>query len=88
MHGLHEYYIDEKPKSSFRKEIRTFVLFFCAIFVIILVFTNFNLFASNFIGLFEGEIHPVAPISTSIISQDNTIASVVDTAEKNDVEIQ
>ncbi|MEI6119424.1 MAG: hypothetical protein WCP92_09945 [bacterium] len=57
-------------------------------FVIILVFTNFNLFAYNFLGLFANEIHPVAPISTSIISEDGNISSIVDTAQKNDIEIQ
>jgi hypothetical protein len=56
--------------------------------VIILVFTNFNLFASNFLGLFEDEIHPSAPISASIVSEDNNISSIVDTAQKDDVEIQ
>jgi len=56
--------------------------------VIILVFTNINLFAYNFRALFETEIHPSAPISASIVSEDNTISSVVDTAQKNDIEIQ
>ncbi len=46
------------------------------------------MFAANFIGLFEGEVHPVAPISSSIVSADNNIASIVDVAQKNDVEIQ
>ncbi len=88
MYWIHEHYIDQPKKHSFLKEIRTFSLFFGAVFVIILVFTNFNLFAYNFIGLFENEIHAVAPISTSIVSEDNTISSVVDTTQKNDVEIQ
>ena len=87
MHDLHEHYLTDKPKYSFFREVRTFGIFFCSVFVIILVFTNFNLFASNFIGLFEGEVHPVAPISNSV-SEDNNISSIVDTAEKNDVEIQ
>ena len=88
MYWLHEHYLNEQPKNSFRKEVRIFVFLFVGIFVGILVFTNFNLFASNFLGLFEEEIHPVAPMSTSILSQDNDIASIVDTAQKNDIEIQ
>ncbi|MFA6256238.1 MAG: sortase [Candidatus Absconditabacterales bacterium] len=88
MHGLSEHYLTQPQKRSFRQEIRTFVLFFVAVFVIILVFTNFNLFASNFLGLFEDEIHPSAPISASIVSEDNNISSIVDTAQKDDVEIQ
>lgn len=88
MYWLHEHYIEQPQKRSFFQEIRTFAIFFGAVFVIILVFTNFNLFASNFVGLFEGEVHPVAPISSSIVSEDNNIASIVDVAQKNDVEIQ
>lgn len=88
MHWLSEHYLTQPQKRSFRQEIRTFVLFFVAVFVIILVFTNFNLFASNFLGLFEDEIHPSAPISASIVSEDNNISSIVDTAQKDDVEIQ
>lgn len=88
MYWLHEHYINEEPKRSFRKEIRTFALLFGVIFVGILVFTNFNLFAANFRALFEGEIPSTAPISTSAISQDNAIATIVDVAEQNDVEIQ
>jgi hypothetical protein len=68
--------------------MRTFAIFFVAVFTSILVFTNLNLFAYNFRALFEQEIHPSAPISTSIISEDNNISSIVDTAQKNDIEIQ
>jgi len=68
--------------------MRTFGLFFGAVFVIILVFTNLELFAYSFRSLFEQEIHPVAPISTSIVSEDGNISTIVDTAQKNDVEIQ
>jgi len=88
MYWVHEHYIHPPKKRSFWQEIRTFALFFGAVFVIILVFTNFNLFASNFVALFEEEIRPVAPISTSIVSEDNNISSIVDTAQKNDIEIQ
>jgi len=88
MYWLHEHYITEKPKKSFWKEIRTFVLLFGFIFVGILVFTNFNLFAANFRALFADELHATAPINTSLISEDNDISTIVDTAEKNDVEIQ
>ena len=88
MYGLHEHYIAEEPKKSFRKEIRTFVLLFGFIFVGILVFTNLNLFAANFRALFEDEVKPTEPISMSIVSEDNNISTIVDTAEKNDVEIQ
>ena len=38
--------------------------------------------------MFGEEIHPTAPISTSILSEDNDISTIVDTAEKNDIEIQ
>ena len=88
MYWLHEHYIETSKKRSFRQEIRTFALFFVAVFVIILVFTNLNLFASNFVGLFEWEIHPIAPIATSIVSEDSNISTIVDTAQKNDIEIQ
>lgn len=88
MYWLHEHYIDQPPKRSFFREIRTFALFFGAVFVVILVFTNLELFAYSFRSLFAEEIHPAAPISTSIVSENNNISSIVDTAEKNDVEIQ
>lgn len=88
MYWLHEHYMTEQPKNSLWKEIRTFVLIFVVIFVGILVFTNLNLFAANFRALFAEWPHAVAPIQTSIVSQDNDIATIVDTAEKNDVEIQ
>lgn len=68
--------------------MRTFALFFGAVFVIILIFTNFNLFASNFLALFEEETHPIAPIANSIVSEDNNISSIVDTAEQDILEIQ
>lgn len=88
MYWLHEHYIDQPPKRSFFREIRTFALFFGAVFVVILVFTNLELFAYSFRSLFAEEIHPAAPISTSIVSENNNISSIVDTAEKNDIEIQ
>lgn len=88
MYGLEEHYINQPQKRSFFREIRTFGIFFGAVFVIILVFTNLQLFAYNFRALFENEIHPSAPISSSIVSQDGNISSIVDTAQKNDVEIQ
>lgn len=88
MYWLHEHYIDQPQKRSLRHEIRTFVFFFGGVFVTILVFTNLNLFAANFRALFAEEIHPSAPISSSIVSEDNNISSIVDVAEKNDIEIQ
>ncbi len=56
--------------------------------MIILVLTNLELFAYNFRALFESEIHPTAPIATSQISENNSISTIVDTAQKNDTEIQ
>ncbi|MEI6673370.1 MAG: hypothetical protein WCL02_09000 [bacterium] len=53
-----------------------------------MVFTNLELFAYSFRALFENEIHPSTPISTSLVSENNNISSIVDTAQKNDVEIQ
>jgi len=88
MYWIHEHYIDQPQKRSLRHEIRTFVFFFGGVFVTILVFTNLNLFAANFRALFAEEIHPSAPISSSIVSEDNNISSIVDVAEKNDIEIQ
>jgi len=88
MYWLHEHYYNQPKKRSFLREIRTFGLFFAAVFVIILVFTNFNLFASNFIGLFAEEIVPSVPISTSLVSEDNMIFSIVDTAEQKTIELQ
>ena len=88
MYWLQEHYIDQSPRHSFFREIRTFAIFFGVVFVAILVFTNFNLFASNFIGLFEWEVHPSAPLNTSIVSEDGNISTMLDTAQKNDVEIQ
>lgn len=87
MHSSH-HHSDIITKHPFFKEIKTFAIFFVVIFVGILLFTNFNLFASNFNALFGEEIHPTAPISTSILSEDNDISTIVDTAEKNDIEIQ
>lgn len=88
MYWLHEEYIDQPKKRSFWQEIRTFALFFGAVFVIILVFTNLELFAYSFRSLFETEIRPLAPISSTIVSTDSNISTIVDTAQKNDVEIQ
>jgi len=88
MYWVHEHYIDYQKKPSLRQEMRTFAVFFGAVFVIILVFTNLNLFAYNFRALFENEIHPSAPISASIVSEDNNISSIVDTAEKDSIEVQ
>jgi len=88
MYWLHEHYITQPTKPSFRHETRTFVLFFVAVFVLILVFTNLELFAYSFSSLFEKEITPSAPISVSIVSEDNNISSIVDTTQKNDIEIQ
>ena len=88
MYWLHEHYLTQEPKRSFLHEIRRFSLIFVAVFVVILVFTNFNLFAANFRALFADEIHPTAPIHTSLVSEDNAISTIVDTAEQNDVEIQ
>lgn len=88
MYWLHEHYIPQVHKLSVWREMRTFAFFFGAVFVGILVFTNLNLFAASFQGLFGQEVHGIAPISTSIVSQDNNIASIMDTAQKNDLEIQ
>lgn len=89
MYSSHEHHHLAQPrKRSFFREIRTFALFFGAVFVAVLVFTNLNLFAYNFRALFAEEVHPVAPISTSIVSEDNNISAIVDGAEKNDIEIQ
>ena len=88
MYWLHEHHINQPKKRSFWHETRTFAIFFGAVFVAILVFTNLELFAYSFRSLFEQEIRPTAPISTSIVSEDNNISSIVDTAQKNDVEIQ
>lgn len=88
MYWLHDHYITPVKKPSFRQEIRTFVLFFGAVFAIILVFTNFNLFASNFLALFDEEIKPLTPINTSIVSENNNISSIIDTAQQDSIEIQ
>lgn len=88
MYWVHHYYIEQPKKRSFGQETKTFVLFFVAVFVIILVFTNFNLFASNFLALFEEEAQPIAPIATSIVSEDNNISSIVATAHEDAIEIQ
>lgn len=88
MYGFHEHYFPQQPKSSFFREIRTFAMIFGIVFVIILVFTNLNLFAYNFRALFENEIHPIDPITTSIVSENNTISTILDTAERHDAEIQ
>ena len=88
MYWIHEHHIHQPKKLSLRQEMRTFAIFFAAVFVIILVFTNLELFAYSFRSIFEQEIHPSAPISTSLVSTDNNISSIVDTAQKNDIEIQ
>lgn len=88
MYWLHEHYTEQVKKPSFRQEIRTFVFFFGAVFVIILVFTNLELFAYSFRSLFEKEIRPSAPISTALVSADANISSIVDTAQKDNLEIQ
>jgi hypothetical protein len=55
---------------------------------VILVVTNFNLFAANFVALFDEEVHAVAPINASIVSENNSISSVMLDAQQHDVEIQ
>ena len=85
---MHDHYVQQPKRRSPRQEIRTFALFFGAVFVIILVFTNLELFTYSFRALFEKEIHPSAPISASLVSENNNISSIVDTAQKNDIEIQ
>ncbi|MEI7558792.1 MAG: hypothetical protein WCJ45_08695 [bacterium] len=80
--------MDRSQKPSFFREIRTFAIFFVAVFVLLLVFTNFQLFAYSFLSLFEPGIIPSAPITSSLISEDNGISTIVDTAQKNDAEIQ
>jgi hypothetical protein len=85
---LHEHHTVHPKKRSFLHETRTFAIFFGAVFVSILVFTNLELFSYSFRSLFEQEIHPTAPISTSIVSEDGNISTIVDTAQKNDIEIQ
>jgi hypothetical protein len=64
------------------------VLFFVFIFVVIFIFTNFNLFAANFLALFAEEAKSIAPITSTVASQNNDIASIVDVAEQYDIEIQ
>ncbi len=68
--------------------MRTFALIFVAVFVGILVFTNFNLFAYNFRALFENEVQPTAPIATFLVSENNDISTIIDEEEKNSIEIQ
>lgn len=46
------------------------------------------MFASNFSTLFASEPSSIAPITSSLVSQNGNIAAIVDTAEKNDKEIQ
>jgi len=75
-------------KHTLRREIKTLVLLFGSVFVGVLVITNFNLFASNFSTLFASETASIAPIASSLVSQNGNIASIVDTAEKNDRAIQ
>lgn len=88
MHGLHEHTFNRPSTYKFFGEIKTFAIFFAIIFGVILVVTNFNLFAANFVALFDEEIHAVAPISTSIVSENNSISSVMLDAQQRDVEIQ
>lgn len=42
------------------------------------------MFAANFLALFADEIHPVAPL----VVADDSISTIVDVAQKNDIEIQ
>ncbi len=89
MYWLHEHYITPpEPKKSFWKEIRLFILFFWLIFVGLLVFSNFNLFAANFVAMFSDWPQQIAPIDASLVSQDNDIASIVAQAEQREKEIQ
>jgi len=88
MHWLHHSYTIQHTKRTFWKEIKTFVLFFVFIFVVIFIFTNFNLFAANFLALFAEEAKSIAPITSTVASQNNDIASIVDVAEQYDIEIQ
>lgn len=88
MHGLHEPKFNHPSTYKFFGEIKIFAIFFAIIFVVILVVTNFNLFAANFVALFDEEIHAVAPINASIVSENNSISSVMLDAQQRDVEIQ
>jgi len=45
--------MNSQPKRSLWKEIRIFVFLFASVFVGILLFSNFNLFAANFVALFS-----------------------------------
>jgi hypothetical protein len=45
--------MNSTPKNSFWKEIRIFIFLFASVFVGILLFSNFNLFAANFLALFS-----------------------------------
>lgn len=69
-------------------EMKTLSIIFVLIFGWILVVTNFNLFAANFMALFDGKIQTISPLSTSLISDDNTISSVMNEADQQNQEIQ
>lgn len=88
MYWTHEHHIYHTSKRKFWKEIRIFVLLFGVVFLGILVFSNFNLFAANFLALFSDGPQSLAPIEVSLTSQDNNIATIVDIAEKNDKAVQ
>lgn len=80
--------MNSTPKNSFWKEIRIFIFLFASVFVGILLFSNFNLFAANFLALFSDWPEVIAPIESSLVSEDKDIATIVDIGEKNDIEIQ
>lgn len=88
MYGLHEHYMNAAPKTSVWKEIRIFVFLFASVFVGILLFSNFNLFAANFLALFSDWPEVVAPIEASLVSEDKDIATIVDIGEQQEIEIQ
>ncbi len=88
MYGLHEHYIDWPSKNSLWKEIKVFVFLFASVFVGILLFTNFNLFAANFLALFSEWPEVIAPIESSLVSEDKDIATIVEIGEQHEREIQ
>lgn len=88
MYWLHEHYMNSQFKRSLWKEIRIFVFLFASVFVGILLFSNFNLFAANFLALFSDWPEVIAPIESSLIFEDKDIATIIDVGEQQEIEIQ
>jgi predicted PurR-regulated permease PerM len=79
-----------KPKNTLqklRKEVRVFVIFFVVVTVVMIVFTNINLFIASFNNLFDASVPKVQNITKTDSSENNDIATIIDKSDATTDEI-